>query len=89
MQTSEKTLGQIISGLAHDMPDATAVEYTTRNYKRTGKFIGVFLRAGNAGHVFFGSDTFRDHLYALYKVFAALLAELLFLELSKRPDPGV
>ena len=35
MQTSEKTLGQIISGLAHDMPDATAVEYTTRNYKRT------------------------------------------------------
>ena len=35
MQTSEKTLGQIINGLACDMPHAIAVEYTTRNYKRT------------------------------------------------------
>ena len=35
MQTSEKTLGQIINGLAKDMPDATAVEYTTREYRRT------------------------------------------------------
>ena len=35
MQTSEQTLGQIINGLACDMPDAIAVEYTTRNYKRT------------------------------------------------------
>ena len=35
MQTSEKTLGQIINGLARDIPDRTAVEYTTRNYRRT------------------------------------------------------
>lgn len=35
MQTIEKTLGQIINGLAHDIPDRTAVEYTTRKYKRT------------------------------------------------------
>ena len=30
MQTIEKTLGQIINGLARDIPDRTAVEYTTR-----------------------------------------------------------
>ena len=35
MQTIEKTLGQIINGLARDIPDRTAVEYTTRNYRRT------------------------------------------------------
>lgn len=35
MQTIEKTLGQVINGLAHDIPDNTAVKYTTRDYCRT------------------------------------------------------
>ena len=37
MQIIEKTLGQIINGLARDIPERTAVEYTTRNYHRTWK----------------------------------------------------
>ncbi len=35
MQTIEKTLGQIINELARDIPDKTAVKYTTRDYCRT------------------------------------------------------
>ncbi|HIS58176.1 MAG TPA: AMP-binding protein [Candidatus Limadaptatus stercoravium] len=35
MQTIEKTLGQIINGLARDIPERTAIEYTTRKYTRT------------------------------------------------------
>ena len=35
MQIIEKTLGQIINGLARDIPERTAVEYTTRDYRRT------------------------------------------------------
>ena len=35
MQTIEKTLGQMINELARDIPDKTAVKYTTRDYCRT------------------------------------------------------
>ena len=35
MQTIEKTLGQIINELARDIPDKTAIKYTTRDYCRT------------------------------------------------------
>ena len=35
MQIIEKTLGQIINGLARDIPERTSVEYTTRSYRST------------------------------------------------------
>ncbi len=37
MQIIEKTLGEVINGLARDIPDNIAVKYTTHDYKRTWK----------------------------------------------------
>lgn len=37
MQTIEKTLGEVIKGLARDIPDKLAVKYTNRDYTRTWK----------------------------------------------------
>lgn len=37
MEMIEKTLGQVINGLAKDYPNNTAVKYTTRDYSRTWK----------------------------------------------------
>ena len=35
MQIIEKTVGQVINGLAREIPDNIAVKYTTRDYCRT------------------------------------------------------
>ncbi len=37
MQMIDRTLGQVIEGLAKELPDNTAIKYTTRDYKRTWK----------------------------------------------------